>query len=576
MRDSSKATAESKSRREIFLAGVFAVLCFFVLFHNLGGAALFEPDEGRNAEVAREILLLQDWVTPHYDFIPYLDKPMFFYWLVALAYKVFGVSEWSARLSSALAALGCVALVYNLARTSLGIWGGLWSGLILSTSPVFMAFSRATIFDMTLTFFITLALWGFYRGINAEGKSRRIFFLAMYAAMGCATLAKGPIGAILPALVIASYLLLTRRWSILREIKPALGLGIFLLIVAPWYVCVELRNPGYLRYFLLEENFLRYLTPQFKRGQPWHYYIEVLAVGFFPWTALIYAPFMGIPAALKDERKLFLLLWVVLPFLFFSFSHAKQPGYILPIFPPLAVLTGDAVARMLGASSAKTRWPLSISWVILLAAFSYFTLALFVPELLPAKLQERSPEILPLIRQISGLLIPLLLALLALGVIASLRAKASTYYLVSCVFFATFHLFGLRVLGPISQTRSSRQLAEQTLPLLRPGDQMVIYDDYRSSLPFYLHADQPLWVVTREDKDYVMGSFYIAKKNPAPARGAGAAVLSFDEFSKIWGRSPSRLIVFVEQKRLSRFSAEVSVPPKKLLTVGDTVLVTNR
>jgi hypothetical protein len=132
------------------------------------------------------------------------------------------------------------------------------------------------------------------------------------------------------------------------------------------------------------------------------------------------------------------------------------------------------------------------------------------------------------------------------------------------------------VLGPISQTRSSRQLAEQTLPLLRTGDQMVIYDDYRSSLPFYLRADRPLWVVTREDKDFIMGSFYIAKKKPAPARGAGAAVLSFDEFSKIWSRSPSRLIVFVEQKTLSRFYAEVSVPPKKLLTVGDTVLVTNR
>jgi 4-amino-4-deoxy-L-arabinose transferase-like glycosyltransferase len=576
MRDFLKMPDETTSRREILWIGVFALLCFFALFHNLGGAALFEPDEGRNAEVAREILLLKDWVTPHYDFIPYLDKPIFFYWLVALAYKLFGVSEWSARLPSTLAALGCVLLIYNLARTPLGLWGGLWSSLVLLTSPVFFAFSRATIFDMTLTFFITLALWGFYRGINAEGKARRTFFLAMYAAMGCATLAKGPIGFVLPAMVIGPYLLLSRRWSILREANPALGLGVFLLIVAPWYLWVELRNPGYLRYFLFEENFLRYLTPHFNRGQPWYYYVEVLAFGFFPWTALIYAPFTKTAPLLRDDRKIFLLLWIAAPFLFFSFSLSKQPGYILPIFPPLSVLIGEAITRMLCASSTKARWPLSILWVIQLAVFSYFTLTLFVPELLPAKIQERSPEILPLIRQISGLLIPLLLALLALGVIASLRAKASTYYLVSCAFFATFHLFGFRVLGPISQTRSSRQLAEQTLPLLRPGDQMVIYDDYRSSLPFYLRAAEPLWVVTREDNDYVMGSFYIAKKNPAPARGAGDAVLSFDKFSKIWDRSPSRLIVFVEQKKLSRFSAEVSVPPKKLLTVGDMVLVTNR
>ena len=124
-----------------------------------------------------------------------------------------------------------------------------------------------------------------------SGKAKKFYFLAMYVAAACATLVKGPIGVVLPAMVIGPYLLLTRRWSILREANPALGLGIFLLIAAPWYLAAELRNPGYLRYFLFEENFLRYVTPHFNRGQPWYYYVEVLAVGFFPWTALIYAPF---------------------------------------------------------------------------------------------------------------------------------------------------------------------------------------------------------------------------------------------------------------------------------------------
>lgn len=576
MRDFSKIPGEFKSRGKILWMGAFALLCFFVLFHNLGGAALFEPDEGRNAEVAREIPLLEDWVTPHYDFIPYLDKPMFFYWLVAFAYKLFGVSEWSARLPSALAALGCVLLIYNLSGTSLGVWQKLWSSLVLLTSPAFFAFSRATIFDMTLTFFITLALWGFYRGKNADGKPKRGYFLVMYGAMGCATLVKGPIGFILPGMVIALYLLLTRQWSVLRKIDLALGLGVFLLIVTPWYLSVELRNPGYLRYFLLEENFLRYLTPHFNRGQPWYYYAEVLAVGFFPWTALIFAPFKGIATALRDERKLFLLLWAVLPLLFFSLSAAKQPGYILPIFPPLAILMGEAITRMLAASATKARWPLSIPWLILLAVFSYFTLALFVPELLPADLQGRSPEVLPLIRQISGPFIPLLLALLILSAGASLWAQPGIYYLVSCAFFLTFHLFGLGVLGHISQTRSSQQLAQKTLPLIRPGDQMVIYDDYRSSLPFYLGVEYPIWVVLPEQKSAVMGSFYMAEKKPRPSRGAGEAVLSFDEFFAVWNRSPSRLLVFVEEKRLTRFLLEVRVSPKRLLTVGNVVLITNQ
>jgi 4-amino-4-deoxy-L-arabinose transferase-like glycosyltransferase len=174
MRDFSKLAAPFEDRRRVLCAVALALLGFFVLFHKLGDAALFEPDEGRNAEVAREILLLQDWVTPHYDFIPYLDKPMPFYWLVAFSYKLFGVSQGSARLPSVLAAVGCLLLVANLARTPAGN-GRLWSGLFLLTSPEFFIFARTTIFDMCLTFFITLALWAFYRGERADGKSRRAF-----------------------------------------------------------------------------------------------------------------------------------------------------------------------------------------------------------------------------------------------------------------------------------------------------------------------------------------------------------------------------------------------------------------
>jgi dolichyl-phosphate-mannose-protein mannosyltransferase len=574
MSDFSKIPSLFKRHPEILWIGVFALLCFFVLFHKLGGAALLEPDEGRNAEVAREILVLEDWVTPHYDFIPYLDKPMSFYWLVAGAYGLFGVSEFSARLPSALAALGCVLLVYGLARASAGVSAGLWSGLVLLTSPAFIAFSRATIFDMALTFFMTLALWAFHRGKNSGGKAKSVFFLVMYGSMGCATLVKGPVGLVIPAVVIAFDLLLTRRWSLLGETKPAPGLAVFLLVVAPWYLWVELRNPGYLRYFLLEENLLRYLTPHFNRGQPWHYYAQVLAIGFFPWTALIYLPFTA--AGPRGERTSFLLLWIALPLLFFSFSVAKQPGYILPIFPPLAILIGEAIALRLQAPSAKARWPLLIPWLILLAAFCYFTVALFLPGLLPAHLNARAPEALPFIRQMSWPLVPVLLFLVLACAGASLWAKSGPYFLIACAFFLGFHNFALGVLGDISETRSSRQLAEQTLPLIRPGDQLVIYNDYLSSLPFYLRVEDPIWVVLSERRSAVMGSVYMAEKKPPPSRGAGDVVLSFDKFSELWDHAPSRLLVFVEEKRLTQFNRQVRVPTQRLLTVGDVALITNQ
>lgn len=575
MREPSKIPAEAANARDILWAGALAVLCWFVLFHGLGGPALLEPDEGRNAEVAREVLALDDWVTPHYDFIPYLDKPMSFYWLVAGAYRIFGVSEFSARLPSALAALGCLLLAYAMARTSLGAEASPWSGLVLATSPAFMAFSRATIFDMPLAFFITLALWSFRRGEGAGGKSRRIFFLLMWGAMAAATLIKGPVGTAIPGMVIAAYLLLTRRRSLLGQMEPVLGPAVFLLIAAPWYAWAEARNPGYLQYFLFEENFLRYLTPHFNRGQPWHYYGLVLAVGFFPWSALLHLPFKGIRSAAKNDGRIFLLLWIALPLLFFSFSSAKQPGYILPVFPPLAVLTGGAIARALEAPAGRARLSLAIPWLILLAVFGYFSLALFVPGLLPANLRDSPPEVLLFIHRISWPWIPALLVLLLAGTGASLWAKPAPYYFIACAFFLVFHLFGLAIMDNISRTRSSDGLAAKALPLVRPGDRLVVYNDYRSSLPFYLRVQDPIWMVLPERKGAVMGSFYMAEKKPRPARG-GDVVLGFDKLAEVWDHSPARLLVFVEVKKLPQLEKLTGRPARRLLTADGIALVTNR
>jgi 4-amino-4-deoxy-L-arabinose transferase-like glycosyltransferase len=571
----STRTAEAKIPRGIVAAAALAILCWFVLFHNLGAPALMEPDEGRNAEVAREILLLGDWITPHYDFIPYLDKPMFFYWLAAAAYKLFGVSEFSARLPSALAALGCVLLVYDLGRRFAGRWAGLWSGLVLSTSPAFMAFSRAVIFDMTLAFFITLALWAFERGRAAAATRATKFFLVMYAAAAGAVLAKGPIGLAIPALVIGAYWLVRRRQPPLGAMKPLSGAAIVLLIAAPWYLWAEARNPGYLHYFFVEENFLRYLTPRFNRGQPWYFYLEVLAIGFLPWTTMLQLPFTR-ASELKNEDRLFILLWVAVPFIFFSFSAAKQPGYILPAFPPLALLVGTAIARALEMRTAGSRRPLAVPWLVLLAAIGYFTLALFLPSLLPPGIADAAAGVPPFITRFSWPLVPMLLVLLLVTVAASLWASPARYYVATCVFFSAFHIFGLGVFSDISRTRSSKDLVEEALPLIRPDDQPVVYSDYLSSLPFYLKAEKPLWVVLAQRGGAVMGSFYMAEKNPRPVRGAGEAVLSFDKFAELWNDSPARLIVFVEEKKLPRLAADVGAAPKRLLTVGDMAVVANR
>jgi hypothetical protein len=571
----SKLANDTKHASRIIEVAALAVLCWFVLFHTLGGPALVEPDEGRNAEVAREILLLDDWVTPHYDFIPYLDKPMFFYWLVAGAYKLFGVSEFSARLPSALAALGCVLLVYDLGRRFASRWSGLWGGLVLLTSPAFMAFSRAVIFDMPLAFFITLALWAFARGEMAGGDAGGRFFLVMYGAIAAAMLTKGPIGLAVPALVIGGYLFVGQRRALLGAMKPLYGAAVLLLIAAPWYLWAEARNPGYLHYFFFEENFLRYLTPRFGRIQPWYFYFEVLAIGLLPWTAALPLSFIR-ASGLQNEHRLLAVLWAAVPFIFFSFSAAKQPGYILPAFPALALLIGAPIARALEAASVAARRPLALPWLVLLTAFGFFSLGLFWPQLLPPGLADVTSRIPEFIGRFSSTIIPILFILLLILIGASLYASRMRYYVATCIFFAAFHLFSLGIFSEVSRIRSSKELAEKALPLIEPGDQLVIYNDYLSSLPFYMRAEQPLWVVLPVHGGAVMGSFYIAEKKPEAVRGSGSAILSFDKFAELWDHSPARLVVFVQEKKLSRLAEDVGAAPKRLLTVGDIALVSNR
>jgi 4-amino-4-deoxy-L-arabinose transferase-like glycosyltransferase len=464
-------------------------------------------------------------------------------------------------------------LIFDLGRRFAGYWSGLWSALIFATSPICMIFSRAVIFDMPLAFFLTLALWAFARGEMAGGRTGKRLFLLMYGAIAAAVLTKGPIGVAIPALVIGGYLLVGQRRQLLGAMKPGYGIVVLLLIAAPWYLWAEARNPGYLHYFFFEENFLRYVTPRFNRVQPWYFYFEVLAIGFLPWTALLALPFTR-ASGLQNEHRLLVLLWAAVPFIFFSLSAAKQPGYILPAFPALALLIGTTITRAL--ETGTRRRPLALPWLVLLTAFGYFSLGLFFPQLWPASLAESAGRFPGFMTRISWTSIGTIVILLLVLIAESLWARRLQYYITTCVFFAAFHLFGMGIFNDTSRMRSSRELAEKARPLITPGDQVVIYNGYLSSLPFYLRSEQPLWVVVPPQGAAVMGSFYIAEKNPPAARGSGATVLSFDKFAELWDHSPARLIVFVQEKKLSRLAGDVGAAPKRLLTVDDVVIVSNR
>lgn len=556
---------------------VLFLIAAFILFYRLGTPALFEPDEGRNAEKAREILLTGDWVTPHQDFLPVLDKPIFFYWLVALSYNFFGISEATARLPSALAALGCVIAIYCLVKKAFGFWEALWGGLVLVTSVEFFLLARIVIFDMTLTLFMTLALCCFYWGLHADhaGK-RRLLYGLMYAAMAAATLVKGLVGVALPGMIIGGFLVLTKKLSELKKLQVISGTIVFLLIVAPWYVSVELRNPGYLRYFFWEEHFIRFLTPHFHRSEPWYYFLLVLTVGFLPWTFLLPHVVLTRRARPLDEATLFLALWAILPLLVFSFSNSKLPHYILPLYPALAALTGITVAKTLSDHSAKRHGVLFLPFAVEALVLLLLAAGAIWPSLLPQDLGRYFAEMASLLLVAGGLAVLGLVAIV-FGWRGDYLRRLDYAYGYYGVILVPLFIVIVHVIMPISEARSAKPLAQKFSAAIPHTDQLAFYGKGGpEGLPFYLNTQRPIWIGLRANKPSdIIGSFYLAEHPSQPSKRYGKILFTFDEFIKEW-QSPRPLSVITTDRRLPELAGPGQKSPWELSRFEEYVLVRNQ
>jgi 4-amino-4-deoxy-L-arabinose transferase-like glycosyltransferase len=545
-----------------------------VLLAYLGSASLYEPDEGRNSEKAREILLLKDWLTPHENFYPVLDKPIFFYWLIAISYKIFSFSEWAARLPSACAGLGTILLVYSFVRSRWGQWEALWSGLILLGSVEFFILSRVVIFDMPLTFFITLALIAFYQAAHTErALQRRLLCAVLYTALAVATLIKGLIGVVVPGMVIFFYLLLTKRWNILLKLHLLPGTLLFLVIVAPWYLRVDALNPGYLKYYLWDEHFGRFTSDEFNRSQPWYYFILVGLAGFFPWSVAV--PFVVTWYRKKtlDDKTIFLLLWVVLPFLFFSLSDAKLPHYILPIFPAAAVLTAVPLVRLYRVSRPRVSCALLLSVLMQGLTALYLICGFLWPAILPSVLRGGLASMAPFLWGY-GAIVFLAIAYLVYRQRNGLWAGQRHLYLMHGLFTVLFLLFLARVMVIAAPDRSAKELARIAAPQLSATTQLVFYDTYMAGLAFYLQTDRPIWMVTHSNKRRTfLGNFYAMTDREEPKTHWGKALLDFDEFRQKWQAATQPLLIIVKEKNLSRLREQIGETPKKIGAFDEYLLV---
>jgi len=356
---------KSRTRADALLLAGF---CAFLFFYGLGQFGLIGADEPRYAQVAREMLGRRDWITPVLGGQPWLEKPPLYYWQAMVAYSLFGVSDWAARVPSALDATFMVVAIYLfLRRFRRGI--ALDAALITASCAGVIGYARAASMDMALAsaFTVGMLAWWAWRET-----AKRTYLVLFYFFMALGMLAKGPVAPFLAAVVILFYAAVTRelRYAVKTLWLP--GMFIFCAIGLPWYVAVQMRNAQFFREFILEHNLARFSTNLYHHIEPFWYYAPVVILALIPWTVFVAVAFVqslrtwwkernsaAVDAAdLNFQFSIFACCWLIAPILFFSLSQSKLPGYILPAIPAGALLLGWYLRQRLenGEGKPVAKW----------------------------------------------------------------------------------------------------------------------------------------------------------------------------------------------------------------------------
>lgn len=462
----------------IYLAILLAI--FYAVW--IGGYALFTPDEGRYSEVAREMVASGDYVTPRLNGVAFLDKPALYYWLQASAINLFGVKEWALRLWPALIGiLGCL-VTYLAGNVLFSRRTGIISALILATCPLFYGAAHYANLDLEVSVLVANSLMFFIIAMALPmGKLRSASLLSAYTFAGLAFLTKGLIGIAFPAMVIGAWVLLLNRWSILKKMHLIIGLTLFTCISLPWYVLAQKANPEFLHFFFVTQQVTRFLTKaDFNNKAAFWFYIPIVLAGIFPWCVFVIQAISQHVKQVWNNRQqhaasAFLLLWLCIVFVFFSIPKSKTVGYILPIFPTLALLIGNYL---------DTKWSQVKSKGMLagLIAFILICLGTAVGFIM-------SPQIAKL--HINENLIPYF----NVGAIVFLSAAITSCFLIrklssSNIFYClltTASLFLLLMIASASalNERSIKPLTLELKSLVKPDDEIVAYYKFYYDIPIY-------------------------------------------------------------------------------------------
>ena len=399
----------------LILVVVYALLWFGTLNYR----HLIPSDEGRYAEIAREMLVTGDWVTPRYNGYKYFEKPPLQIWATATAFNIFGVGDWQARLWTALTGFLTIVFIGFTGARIYSSRAGWLAAVALASSPMWVIGGHINSLDMGLSAFLVAALCSLLLAQTSSNKTySRNWMWACWAFMALATLSKGVIGVAIPGMVFAVYSITAWDWKIWKRLHIISGSILFLAITAPWFVLIAQRNPEFLEFFFIHEHLQRFTQTAHSRTGPIYFFLPLLLLGFLPWIAQVPG---AIAQTWRERNREFssgwlLTCWFVVILGFFSISQSKLPGYIIPLFPALALIVGSQLDRNLGSSnSLSLPWQLQTGFFVILGGIGFFFLGEVSKQSRPDEIESYA--------QYTYWIIAALIALISCSLLALMQSK---------------------------------------------------------------------------------------------------------------------------------------------------------
>lgn len=455
----------------VFAAAVVIAACFW----SLGSYALIEPDEGRYAEIPREMNESGDFITPKLNYVKYYEKPPLLYWMTAASFKIFGENELAARIPIAISAILCAAVVGVFAAFLYGRRAGAISSMITATSLLFFGVGHIILTDMPLTLFITLSAASYYAAARTPKGGRRTALLCVfYASTAFGVLTKGLVAIVLPGGIITLHAILTRDARFFLAAFSLPGIALFFAITVPYFWTICSRDPEFFHFFFIREHFLRYTTQIHSRYEPFWFFLPLLPAGLLPWTGWIASLFGRGSAARDGESSLYLFLWCGVILAFFSLSSSKLIPYITPCVMPLAIAIGATLDR----SIEERRW-MGRGLAVTTAISVLFSIALVV---FAAQGRYIDPsEVMPTAIIASA---ALLIGPIASIVLTSRGRRYGAAVVVLCASAAIFLCSLASIFDIMGETRSMKQ-ASMILNERAPDHTPVAWDEVLQGVPFY-------------------------------------------------------------------------------------------